>query len=78
MERYPLLMTAADFDGYEQIIAVSEAEHLPMIEEHFPSHKGQVTYFEIGDLHLEPSETAMPRLREELNVLLHELVRLRD
>ena len=78
MERFPIHMQPADFEHYDRIIAVSENEHLPMMKARFPDYLDHVSYFEIGDLWLEPAESAMPRLREELNVLLSELVGVRD
>ena len=78
MERYPILLQPEDFARHDRVIAVSENEHLPMMQSRFSDYLDAVSYFEIGDLWLEPSETAMPRLREELNVLLSELVGVRD
>ena len=78
MERMPMYMTPDDFHRHDRIIAVSENEHRPMMETRFSDYLDQVSYFEIGDLWLEPAESAMPRLREELNVLLSELVGIKD
>ena len=78
IKREPKYMLADDFGKHDVIIAVSENEHLPMMKARFPDHLNAVSYFEIGDLWLEPAESAMPRLREELNVLLSELVGVRD
>ena len=78
LARRPIHVQSDDFDTYDRIIAVSEDEHLPMMQSRFPDYLDQVSYFEICDLWLEPRESAMPRLREELNLLLSELVGIRD
>ena len=76
--RLPKYVRNDDFVEYDRVIAVSKAEHYPMVETDFPEMLDRVDFFEIGDLHIEPAETAMPRLREELNVILHELAAVRD
>jgi len=78
MARKPVHLQPDDFAKHDRIIAVSENEHLPMMQSRFPDYLDHVSYFEIGDLWLEPRESAMPRLREELNTLLSELVGIRD
>ncbi len=73
-ERYPIRVEPSDFPEYERIIAVSATEHYPMVETHFENYLPRVEFLEIGDLHVEPATTAMPRLKEELDVLLQELI----
>ena len=78
LERMPERVSEQDFEQFEHIIAVSQLEHQPMVEEQFSAYTDRIAYFEIGDLHMESMESAMPRLRESLNIMLRELVALKD
>lgn len=69
----PLAVQATDFGKYERCIALSEAEHRPMMEQLFPQHLARVRFWRIEDLALEPPESAIAKIETEVCKLLGEL-----
>jgi predicted translation initiation factor SUI1 len=47
--RFPMPVTADDFDIANWIVALKQAEHLPMLEERFPAWVEKVEYWHIED-----------------------------
>ncbi len=73
-ERMPLRVETDDFNAYSRVIAVSKDEHEPMLAEHWPaSVTASVAFFDVEDLHIEGSNTAIPRLQSHLDTLLASL-----
>lgn len=70
VNRYPRPIEKADFSRSERIIAMSESEHRPMMQERFLAHCAKVEYFEVGDLPLELPVDAM----QKIAMLIEELV----
>ena len=64
VDRHPLLVKESDFAHQDLIIALSEREHRPMIEEFFPGFAEQVYYAEVGDLPLLRPEEALPQIHK--------------
>ena len=72
-DRFPKSVSEADLHSFDRIIAVSVDEHLPMLQALWPDRLQKLEYFDVEDLHLEGSETALPRLKRHLDELLSEL-----
>jgi protein-tyrosine phosphatase len=47
--RFPVQATAADFEAASWIVALKEAEHLPLLRERFPAWAGQVEFWHVDD-----------------------------
>lgn len=62
LDRFPQPIIQADFKNHEKIIALSEAEHKPMLKKRFENHYAKVNYFEVGDLPVEEPKDAMKKL----------------
>src|SRR5579871_862547 len=60
--RYPLAVTADDFQMAKRIVAVKEAEHRPLVERHFPAHIDRVEFWHVHDLDVATSAEALPEL----------------
>lgn len=71
--RYPRPITKADFPSHDRIIAMSEAEHRPMIEERFLAQSKIVEYFEVGDLPVESPETAIKKIAQNIENLVEKM-----
>ena len=75
LERMPKRVEREDFDQYDLVIAVSRAEHEPMLAELWESALvGKVKFFDVEDVHLEAPETAIPRLKTHLDALINSLL----
>lgn len=75
LNRYPRPIEKADFNRHDLIIALSEAEHKPMLEERYLAFSQMVQYFEVGDLPLESPENALPKIAELVDELIINLVK---
>jgi len=73
VDRYPRPIEKVDFIRHDRIIALSEDEHRPMLEERFLAQCGKVEYFEVGDLPLEKPEQAMQKIADLVDDLVKEL-----
>ena len=71
LKRYPRSMEENDFLKYDRIIALSEDEHRPMLEDQFRPHCQVVDFFEVGDLPLEEPKKAM----DKISILVDALVK---
>jgi predicted translation initiation factor SUI1 len=47
--RLPVQVTAADLDGAAWIVALKQAEHLPLLQERFPARAERVEFWHIDD-----------------------------
>ena len=74
LERYPSPVEENDFLLYDKIIALSQAEHKPMLKSRFNGHHRKITYFEVGDLPLEEPKAAMQKLAKLIEQLVRDLV----
>jgi protein-tyrosine phosphatase len=71
--RFPRRLEAADLDGFQRVVAMSRAEHAPMVEELFPAARQRIDYFEIGDVEIESPALAIGRLVRCLDELMQGL-----
>src|SRR5262245_10326647 len=47
--RSPMQVAADDFAAAGWIVALKEAEHLPLLQERFPAHAGKVEFWQVDD-----------------------------
>lgn len=47
--RFPTQVTAADFDLADWIVALKQAEHLPLLQERFPTWAEKVEFWQVDD-----------------------------
>jgi protein-tyrosine-phosphatase len=52
-KRYPVSVKEGDFLAHELIIAMSQAEHEPMILKNWNQYKDRLQYWDVEDLHLD-------------------------
>jgi len=73
-DRMPKHVYENDFSDFDRVIAVSLDEHKPMLEAIWNDDiLAKVEYFDVEDLHIEGSETALPRLILHLDKLIGSL-----
>ncbi|MDA0765999.1 MAG: low molecular weight phosphatase family protein [Verrucomicrobia bacterium] len=66
-------LTAEDLEMAHIIIALSAAEHRPLLAEQFPAWLDQFNFWEVGDLPLSSPEAALSLIEHEVLNLLQEL-----
>ncbi|MGB3121313.1 MAG: hypothetical protein WBE58_20995 [Verrucomicrobiales bacterium] len=71
---HPMLLTVDDLVCSHLVVALKESEHLPRIARAFPGWERRITFWNIHDIDVEPSSTALPKLElmvSDLVDLLH-------
>lgn len=71
--RMPVSLSEADFNQFPRIIAMSDSEHRPMLNERFPGQESFVEFWTAEDLHLESPIEALPKIITSLDRLIIEL-----
>lgn len=71
--RYPLPARFIDFDRADRAIALSRREHGPMVESFFPAHERAVEYWEVGDVEIESTASAIEKMIGLTDRLLAEI-----
>jgi len=66
-------LTAEDLEMAHIIIALSAAEHRPLLAEQFPAWLDQFNFWEVGDLPLSSPEDALSLIEHEVLNLLQDL-----
>jgi protein-tyrosine phosphatase len=72
--RFPMQVTADDFQAAKLIVAVKEAEHRPMIEQGFPGWVEKVEFWHVHDLDFALPEEALPELADHVEGLVNRLI----
>jgi protein-tyrosine phosphatase len=72
-DRSPAPSTTADFESADLIVALSDAEHRPLMTERYPDWHGRTDFWDIDDVGLTPSDVALPAIRERVEALVLEL-----
>ena len=49
MTRFPAQVTTDDLEGAERIVALKQAEHLPLLQERFPAWADKVEFWQVDD-----------------------------
>ena len=66
-------LTAGDFDSSTIRIAMSRAEHLPMMRSQFPNWADKIQYWQIEDVPKTSPEVALPAIESKVIDLLDHL-----
>lgn len=72
-QRHPLVVSVADLEIAQTVVALNETEHRPWIERQFPAWVDRVQYWQIDDIHLEQPDSALRRLEEMVRSLVAQL-----
>jgi protein-tyrosine phosphatase len=78
LARMPLQLKTADLEMADHIVALKKAEHLPLMQERFPSWLGsnesdRIEYWHVDDVDQMVSEQALPLIADELQILMQRL-----
>jgi protein-tyrosine phosphatase len=71
--RFPVAVTAVDFQSASHVVAVKEAEHRPMIEQGFPDWLHRIEFWTVDDVDYVGPEIAIPELRQNVTDLINRL-----
>ncbi|HIK28418.1 MAG: low molecular weight phosphatase family protein [Oscillatoriaceae bacterium SKW80] len=69
-ERLPLQAKEKDFAEADQIIALNESEHRPLIRERFPNWEDVIKYWQINDINKTPVEEALSDIEQQVKRLI--------
>lgn len=69
----PAIVTAEDLAESSLVIAVSEKEHAPMIDNQFPKWTNRIRYWDICDVDETAPEIALPQIESEVDKLVRNL-----
>jgi protein-tyrosine phosphatase len=72
--RFPLAVDERDFDSFDLVIAVKEAEHRPKMLERFPHWADRIEYWHIHDLDFAEPDVALTELEEKVRGLIERLL----
>lgn len=67
--RSPKQLELRDLDAADLVVAMSDAEHRPMLRGAFPAWTDRVEYWEIDDVDLCPAPKALEKLTARLHTL---------
>lgn len=71
--RDPCPVYPDDFNRSDRVIALSRAEHQPMVERFFPAYQATIEYWEIGDLPIAAPAAAIPMMIAAVDQLIETL-----
>ncbi len=76
----PMQLEAVDLETADHVVALKKAEHLPLLQERFPSWLGanepnRVEYWHVDDVDQMVPARALPLILDELQVLMKRLSR---
>jgi protein-tyrosine phosphatase len=73
-QRSPMDVTQEDLDAALHVVAVKEAEHLPLLLRRFPAVVERVEFWHVHDVDCAKPDEAMPDLEREVLGLIERLV----
>jgi len=73
--RFPLVVDGRDFETFDQVVAVKEAEHRPMMLERFPTWAERIEYWHIHDIDFAEPDVALVKLEVQLRKFVGRLRR---
>jgi protein-tyrosine phosphatase len=73
VHRFPASCTVADFESADLIIALSDAEHRPLMLERYAEWHARTEFWDIEDVGLTPSRVALPAIQERIEALVAQL-----
>lgn len=74
-ERFPASCTPADFESADLIIALSDAEHRPLILERYADWHARTEFWDVEDVGVTSSQVALPAIQDRVEALIAELKR---
>ena len=72
-QRLPAPAAVCDFEMADQVVAVKETEHRPLIAAQFPAWLDRIEFWEVHDLDVAGPHEAMPHLEREVLGLIERL-----
>ena len=72
--RPPILLSKQDLASAHHIVALKQAEHLPLLTRKFPSWVERVEYWHVHDIDFAKTEEALPQIEAAIQNLLNRLV----
>jgi len=72
-DRDPARVGLDDLFGATVVVALSDAEHRPMVAEAFPEWVDRIQWWEVGDIPLESVSSALPKIENLVRHLHDEL-----
>ncbi len=60
--RFPLIAQQRDFEAFDLVVALKEAEHRPMMAQRFPGWADRIEYWSIHDIDAAEPEEALREL----------------
>ncbi|HEV3082481.1 MAG TPA: low molecular weight phosphatase family protein [Gemmataceae bacterium] len=76
--RDPIQVCESDLEAAHLVVAVKEAEHRTLLEQHFPDWADQVEYWHIDDLDCATPQEALPELMDRIEHLVSSMISWRD
>jgi len=73
VERFPTQLRAEELGRADQVIALKEAEHRPLLQARFPGWADRVEYWHIDDLYDTPAGQALPEMERNVRNLIWRL-----
>ena len=73
--RWPLSVNRDELEFAHLTIALKEAEHRPMMDQHFPDLAERINYWAVDDIDVLPPKHCIAQAEEKLLALLQELRR---
>ena len=68
--RCPKLATVQDLASADHVVALKEAEHRPLMRQHFPDWENRITYWHVHDLDEAPPDLSLA----EIDTLVRDLL----
>lgn len=68
--RFPMQLEEKDLQEAGLIIAVHRVEHEPMMKKYFPAWAERVTYWDVADLDVTDSESALASIEKSIHLLI--------
>jgi protein-tyrosine phosphatase len=72
-QRLPQQCTIIDLQTADRIVALSEAEHRPLMLERFPEWGNRAEYWQIDDILMAPPDVALGSIDRQIYILLERL-----
>lgn len=71
--RFSLVVDGQDFETFDHVVAVKEAEHRPKMLERFPTWADRIEYWKIHDLDCAEPDVALVELEGQVRGLIERL-----
>jgi protein-tyrosine phosphatase len=68
--RFPMQLEEKDLQAAGFIIAIHRLEHQPMMKKYFPAWAERITYWDVADLDVTDSDSALSSIERSVNLLI--------